>query len=141
MFEFVVKEWNIDPVFASEVLVNLLKKFKKQGFEVGKLNANIFKELFYEYKNGRILRDGFVLALQDYLKNGELKLERLPKLANQDVVRDMFQKATNELKSIKLHNPEKANEVVIALVMYGLRGSVEGKFIREYVQNNWKEGN
>lgn len=139
LFEFVVKEWAIDPVFASEVLVNLLKKFKNQGLEVGKLNANILKDLFYEYKNGRMLRDGFVLALRDYLKNGELKLERLPKLADQDVVRDMFQKATKELKSMKLHNPQKAKELLIALVMYGLRGSVEGKFVREYVQNNWKE--
>lgn len=140
LFEFVVKEWNISPVFSSEVLINLPKKFRRQGFDVSKLNVNIFKELFNEYKNGRILRDGFVLALQDYLKNGELKLERLPKLADQTVVRDMFQKATKELKSVKLHNPEKVKELLIAFVMHGLRGSVEGKFVRDFVQNNWKDG-
>ncbi len=141
LFEFVVKEWAVDPIFASEILVNLPKKFKKQGFDTDKLNMGIFEQLFNEYRNGKILRDGFKIALQEYLKNGELKLERLPKPADQDAVREMFQKATRKLESIKLHNPEKGKELLIAFVMYGLRGSVEGRFVREFVQNYWGNGN
>ncbi len=139
LFEFAVNELKLSPVFVSVALINYPKKLKKLGYKIEKLTADVFRKLFQALAEKKILSDTVLIALIEYLRYGELNLDRLPKPADDEVIKDAYLKSLKELKTKKLYHPEKAKELCIASIMYSLRGSVEGRFVREFVEKHWKE--
>jgi Glu-tRNA(Gln) amidotransferase subunit E-like FAD-binding protein len=98
------------------------------------LNHEIYERVFRFFAEGKVLKDGVLIALDHYLRVGELHEVDLPRPATSDEIETRINMAVKQLNHVIMINPEKKFEVMMGLIMDDMRGRVDGNFISVQIQ-------
>ncbi len=132
VFEEAVEN-NIDPVFASVVLIQFPKRLKKKGFDISKIEAETFKQIFNLVSEGKILKEAAYNLLVWSISN-KITEEDLPQICNPEEINRTISDCIPILNSLNITN-EKKKEALMGMVMKRLRGRVEGKLVACKLKN------
>jgi glutamyl-tRNA(Gln) amidotransferase subunit E len=134
LFDSLVSRWGIPPKLASVALIQFPKRLKKKGLETSSLTEAKFKDIFKLYKDGKITREGIYMALGDGFASSPIPVP--PSAAEINAaVRGGFER----LGSMRIHNPERTDQILIGIVMDRFRGVAEGRAVAARVRSFLEE--
>lgn len=133
LFKKMVNTWKIDPVFASVAMVRFVKHLKRMKYDTSSLTADVMEIIFSAYKDKKIIREGVFHAIKMTAKEGKLKKEFLLTPAKKTDIDKEIENAKKTLKKMKLHNPDKKNDILIGLVMNKLQGKASGEYVAKKI--------
>jgi len=129
-FDKVVNQpFNIPAKLAATVLIQFPKRLRRRGLDISKLNHDIFEKVFQYFAEGKILKDGIIVALDHYLRIGELLEIDLLRPATPDEIEKRINMAVKQINHVIMLNREKKFEVMMGLFMDDMRGRVDGQYI------------
>jgi Glu-tRNA(Gln) amidotransferase subunit E-like FAD-binding protein len=123
----------ISPVTAAVVLVQYPKRLKKNGLDTGLLNEEIYRSLFQELREGRILREAIYPILENYLTAGNF-IFITP--ACPTCITEEIEKSETMLSAIQFHDEKNRKVLKMSIIMSALRGRVEGNKIASLIDLN-----
>jgi glutamyl-tRNA(Gln) amidotransferase subunit E len=126
LFETLVNDWKIGPTFASVALVQFPKRLREKGLDAASLTEDKLKKIFELYRDGKISREGVYLAMKETAGNDTLSANDPPPVPSRADTDALVRRAAGRLATLEIHNPDKKEHVLTALVMTELRGRVEG---------------
>ncbi len=135
LFEKVVKEWNINPVLASVIIIQYPKRLKKKGFEVNLINEQMLLDIFKAHKDGLISRDGILTVLEKAIKKGKFYPELLPKPLLKKELESIIDEVKETLNSVKLISNENYNQLLIGNIMDEYRIQLDGGELTEMIKS------
>jgi len=135
LFDWLVKEWKIDPTLASVAIVQFAKRIKRESGDSSNLSEERYRNVFAMYKDGKISREGIYMALKD----GADSLWDAPPNPSDAEVEARLQHALARMSHLNIHNPEKKDHILMGLVMGELRGRVAGASMAARVRAQLKE--
>jgi glutamyl-tRNA(Gln) amidotransferase subunit E len=134
LFDSLVSRWGIPPKLASVALIQFPKRLKKKGLETSSLTEAKFKDIFKLYKDGKITREGIYMALGDGFASSPIPVP--PSAAEINAaVRGGFER----LGSMRIHNPERTDQILMGIVMDRFRGVAEGRAVAARVRSFLEE--
>lgn len=136
LFNFLVKEMNVDPVLASVALIQFPKRLKKMNFDTSLITVDMMKEIFRAYKDGLLTRGGIFIAMQKSITKGKFYSELLPKPVTYKELDEIISIAEKEIAGIKLFADERKKGVLLGRVMNKVRMNVAGKIVEERICKN-----
>ena len=68
LFDGIVKKLGVEPVFASVVLIQRLKAFRREGLSVERLTDDELREIFRAHADGKLAREGVPAVLEELLR-------------------------------------------------------------------------
>ncbi len=140
IFDYAVNELSVEPKLAATVLIQFVKRLKKNKYNINYLNEDNLKALFEAYKKGRLVKDGFYTAMQNLINaRGVVDDAVIPEPADEKDIRIAFKLKLEEIYNMKLYNPDKRKELMSAMVISHLRGRVNGQDIINFVNENYPE--
>lgn len=139
LFEFLVKEWKINPTLAAVALVHYPKRLKKHGRMISMLNEEIMKDIFTAYKENLISKEGILLAMNLSITDGRLMKENIAPVCTEKELNKIVQKTGRTFSQIAISYPEKKKEFFTGLVMKEVRGRIDGAIVSKQV-NAFLEG-
>ena len=137
MFEDAVEK-NIDPVFASVVLIHYPKRLKKEGVDISKINDDTFKQLFNFLAKGKIIKEA-VYPLLIISSSRQLTEKELPQICTPEEIKRTISESISKFNSLNISVTEKKKNVLMGIVMKRLRGRVEGKIVAANINHILEE--
>ncbi len=137
VFEDAVEK-NIDPVFASVVLIQYPKRLKKEGVDISKINDDTFKQLFNFLAEGKIIKEA-VYPLLIISSSRQLTEKELPQICTLEEIKRTISESVSEFNSLNISVTEKKKNVLMGIVMKRLRGRVEGKIVAANINHILEE--
>ena len=138
LFDILVREWNINPTLASEVLIQFPKRLAKERLDTRVLTEEIMKGVFQLYKEGKITKDGILYAMKETIKSGKLTEDTLPRLCAQEELAATLKASKALLMGIRIRREEKRHKILMGMVMRRLRGRIEATVVAEYIVQETK---
>jgi glutamyl-tRNA(Gln) amidotransferase subunit E len=139
LFKKIVEDWKINPVFASVVLVQYIKRLKKQGYNIDSLSEDSVEQIFIAFKDNKIVKEGVFYALKKTAESGNFNEKFLLKPAKDNEIADSIKTASSKLKEINLFNPDKKKDIFIGIVMNDLEGRAEGNKVAKIIKTGEEE--
>jgi glutamyl-tRNA(Gln) amidotransferase subunit E len=133
LFEILVNEWKIDPVFASVALIQYPKKLKKKRFNIEKLTPEIMEKVFLAYRDKIIIRDAVILMMEQACPVGEFSDDMLIRHSTEIDIIENILKVHYQLDKIKLYNQNNRSKLLFGLSMKNLRGKAHHEDVRQYI--------
>ena len=133
LFEELTKEHKIDPKLASIVLIHYMKKLRRRRVDTANICASCIKEIFLAYKAGKLVKDAIFEVLEASAKNGSFNEDLLPKLADKNDFKKVFDKMYEKMNRIIFYHPEKKHEYLFGMIMDELRGRINGAEAQNYL--------
>lgn len=135
LFEFLVKEWSINPVLASVALIQYPKRLKKKRLKISLLSNEIIKQIFGAYKSKKITRDGILVAMVKAIidENFDIGVS-LPLCTDYEIENTIIQ-VRNNIIDLELQNPNRIKEKILKEVMRILRGRADYLVVKEKLQS------
>jgi len=137
MFEDAVEK-NIDPVFASVVLIHYPKRLKKEGVDISKINDDTFKQLFNFLAEEKIIKEA-VYPLLIISSSRQLTEKELPQICTSEEIKRTISESISKFNSLNISVTEKKKNVLMGIVMKRLRGRVEGKIVAANINHILEE--
>ncbi len=122
----ITKDWKLDPIFCSYVIIALVKNLERKKFDISCFTLEIAEKIFKSFRDGEIVRDGVIYAITKTIINGKYSKSYLLKPATEEEIDKSIVSAKDKIKKINIKHPEKINHILMGLVMRDLRGRVEG---------------
>jgi glutamyl-tRNA(Gln) amidotransferase subunit E len=139
LFEFLVKEWKLNPTICAVVLIQFPKRLRKKGYEIEYISAEDMKEIFEAYKNNLLSKDGILAAMENALNLGGFYPELLPQPCTESELNLMIKETAFSMDQLKLYNPKNRNKIVIGKVMEEMRLRIDGRTVAENVSKGLGE--
>ncbi len=139
LFEKLVKEWNIDSTLAAVALVQYPKRLKRKRLSVLPLVPPVLEEIFAAYREGRISREGILLAMEGTARHGYFQAESLPPPCDASECAAGVDAGLRRLGEMQIPPGEKQFRAAMRLVMESLRGRAPGREVAEKVRARLEE--
>ena len=140
LFDYAVYDLKLEPKFTANVLIQFIKRLKKNNLNVNYLTSENLEPLFVALSQGKMVKDGFYYAMKNIIAaKGKINEDTIPSPASNNDIKKEFKKGLEKIYRMKLHNPNKKKDILIAIILTELRGRVNGKQIMEYVNENYME--
>jgi glutamyl-tRNA(Gln) amidotransferase subunit E len=133
IFEEIVRSTSIDPRFVAVALINFPKKLKKKGYDISLIDEDLFRMLFQALSERKLVKEGFIVAMENYLKAGKYSNKILPKPASIKEIKKVISDSKKEFKKMEIINPDNSPEFFMGLVMNKLRGKADGDKVTEII--------
>lgn len=134
LFENVVNNMGIDPVFASVTLIQHYKCLKRKGLEIKHLTPEALELLFIAFSEGRIARNGILTAMGKIAAKGVFDEKELSILSHEEISMTV-KNELKDLEKMKIDDHEKRYKTVMGLIMRKIRGRADGGNVSEMVRN------
>lgn len=134
LFKKMVNTWKIDPVFASVAMVRFVKYLKRMNYDTLVLTPEVMEKIFSAFKDKKIIREGVYYAIKMTAKEGAFKKEFLLAPAKKTDIDKEIANAKKAYKKMKIHNPDKKNDILIGLVMKKLEGRASGEYVAKKIK-------
>lgn len=138
LFQTLVQNLEIEPKFAAYVLIEFPKRLKKLNFNFDLLTDADLIEIFRNYKEGKLIKEGLFETIKASLANGKFVEELMPDFCSESELKVRIKEAKSQLESMKLLNPEASKKILMGLLMKNLRGRISGKTLYEIINNQTK---
>ena len=126
LFEFLVKEWNINPVLASVALIVYPKRLKKKGIDPELYTEELLKDIFNAYREGYLSRDGILPAMEEGAKNSRFDLNSLlPKISEKEIA-EAVKDSTHKINLMKLYDEKNKSKLLMQFVMEKVGRKING---------------
>lgn len=140
LFDYAVYDLKLEPKFTANVLIQFIKRLKKNNLNVNYLTSENLEPLFLALSQGKMVKDGFYYAMKNIIAaNGKINEDTIPQPASNNDIKKEFKNGLEKIYRMKFYNPQKKKDILIALILTELRGRVNGKQIMEYVNENYME--
>ena len=126
LFKYVVTELKIDPILASIALIQYPKRLKKKNRNPELLTIDVMKKIFKALNEEKIVKDGVIHVMENYLITGRLETDQVFEPAGNEEILFAKEQSVFEMENIKLLKPENKQELLFGMVMDKLRGRVNG---------------
>ncbi len=133
LFAEIVNTTKIDPRFVATALIDFPKKMRRKGYDISLIDEDIFRMLFSALQERRIVREGLIVALEEYLKEGKYSDELLPVPASNKDIKDAIKKSKKEFKKLTIINPDNSTEYFMGMIMHKLRGRANGDKVADII--------
>lgn len=140
LFKKAVIEYNLEPKLVAKILIKYPKSLQKEGKNTSKLSEGIFDEIFQKYKAKEIKKESIYYTMQNFLKSKSIEIEEFfIKPIDEFELIERFRIAVAQFKRINImnFNAQSVERLLMGIVMYDLRGKVDGdevqKIIKKYV--------
>lgn len=140
LFEKIVREWGIDPVFASVALIQFPKRLRKMHDDVSFLTPKAMEFLFKAYKEGSFPKDSMLMMMYKLIGTEKLNKSFMPKKCSEDDVLKEIAKAEKYISKQKIYNNDKKQNLIMGLVMNRLRGRMPAAEIEKIVNQSVGKG-
>ncbi len=135
LFEKLVKEHEVSPVLAAVVLVQNIKRLKKQGLDILKLTDDILENILILNKDGLLPADAILFAMRDAVKTGKFDKEMIPEAIKEDQLEKEFGAADRKFGDMEIINPQSKHKIMAGIMMEGLRYRIEAAKVNEFLKN------
>lgn len=130
-FEQLVNELKVDPKFASFVLIDFIKRLKKEGLDCTLLTQANYFEIFQKYQNGDLVKEGILKTIRTALEKGMYSSEILPTPCINPELSVIIDEGKKKLQNIPINKPEHQKEILMGIIMPKLCGRISGKHVSE----------
>jgi len=130
LFEQAVREWGLPPIAVSVALIQLPKRVARSTPHGVSLTAGAMEELLRAWKDGVIVREGLLPALAALASGVPFDRSRLPGPCSPAELDTAIQRARTLLASTTLHHPDRADHVLLGLIMHQVRGRADGSTVQ-----------
>lgn len=141
IFDRLIAELKVDPIWAAVFLTQTLKHFKRTGLPVGKLNGDSIMPVFQAFKNNQIVKEAISLIVENWLSLSSRPIEaviaQFPILTKEQLlltIKETIQK--NNLKTI--HDEKKKLTFIVGKTMKKLNGRASGKVVVDLIEQQLK---
>ena len=144
LFKKFVEEWKIDAKFASVAMIQFVKRLKKKKSSIKSLDINVidevaFENIFKAYKDGKILKEGVYVAMENVLLNETYSDVCLPLPATDKDYKAALMDTVEAFRNKKLYNSENKIDLMTAYVNNKLRGKAEYDKTAAFIKDNLNE--
>ncbi|MBI5404326.1 MAG: Glu-tRNA(Gln) amidotransferase subunit GatE [Ignavibacteriae bacterium] len=127
LFKKLVNEWKINPVLASVALVQYPKRLRKKKLNTELLTAEIMEDIIKAFKDGKIYREGILIAMEQAIKNNGKFMDYFrPEIKKSDM-KDFLNNSKKDLMKIKIFDKENEKLVLLGILMNKVRGKADSK--------------
>ena len=141
IFEKLVHDKKINPVFAAEIIIDYFKSMKRKGYKLERLETEDIYFVFTEYSGRRITKKGVYLTFNNFLKQNIIIEEALPKKISEYDINQIMNKEYKLLVAGTLYHRKNIPVLLIGKMMNYYNGRIEGKEINKKVYDFLKEYN
>ena len=134
LFERIVKDWKISPVFAAIALIQFPKRLKKKRFPVDLLNEELMESVLRAYKEERVTKDGVLPLMAAVLASGKNVEELLPPPYDETELKKSLTRALESLNDRKFVSNESRERLAMGLVMQKWRGRADGAWVAKQLR-------
>lgn len=134
LFTKLVKAWKLDPVFTSVVLVQYLKRLRREGLNTESINPDAAEKIFKALKDGKIVRQGVYYAIKKTAEAGKFSNEFILNPAKEIEIDEAVESAKLSIKKMKLYNSDKNKDIIIGITMKALEGKADGKYVAKKIR-------
>lgn len=136
LFKEIIGDYDINPKIAAKTLIIYPKILKKRRHPLHLITEDVLKNILIEHSKGNIPKDGIFYVLEKTIINEGYSQELLPEPLGKDEMKDLIKNEAKKMKLMKLHNPDKKEEILMGMAMTKLRGRVNGSEVRKYINDN-----
>ncbi|MBM2816169.1 MAG: gatB [Ignavibacteria bacterium] len=122
LFKLVVNEWKVNPITASNFIIQFPKRLKRLRLNTSILTIDVMKSLFDEYRNGNITKDSMLFVMQDVCRMGKFEPEYLPEKATPEEVEAAIDAALLNVNDLEIKIMGKFEHIISGYAMKNLRG-------------------
>lgn len=133
LFETLVKEWMVDPVLASVVLIVYPKRLKKKGINPELISEEIMKDIFKAYKDGYLSRDGILYVIEDAVKISSFEIEKLLPKITEEEIKNTVKECTHKVNLMKLNDEKNREKFLMEFVMRRIGMKFSGKDAAKFI--------
>jgi len=146
LFDRLVREMNVRPMLAGEVLTRHATALCRRGFDFGALSDEEIAEVLRLNQQAELAREGIVPVLQALSRSGRMgesdgAVERVRaamqelgfSAASRDELKTTVATVMREFDPSAMRNPDKKHDYLMGVLMKQLRGRVEGRRIAEHL--------
>jgi Glu-tRNA(Gln) amidotransferase subunit E-like FAD-binding protein len=124
-----VGEWRVNPTTAAVVLIQYLKRLKKEGRDVGVLNNEVLETILKSYADDELPRDAILSVMRNTIEMGLFSHEIIPKPINEEQLQTEIDLANKELNKINLRKQENKAHLLMGTLMRKLRGRISAVIV------------
>jgi glutamyl-tRNA(Gln) amidotransferase subunit E len=129
LFREAVTAWGISPTRAAVCLIQLPKRVSRRHGGQVSFPEDLMRELLLALRNGTMMKEGVLPALQAAADGGSLSRSDLPGPCSDEELARIVAESTRELSGLRLRHPRNAHRVLMGLVMDRVRGRVDGSTV------------
>jgi glutamyl-tRNA(Gln) amidotransferase subunit E len=133
LFEELVANTKLDPRFMATALIDFPKRMRRKGYDLSLINEDLFRTLFTALKDKKIIKEGFIYALESTLKAGEFAPKMLLKPARIKDIKEAIATSKEEFKEMVILHPLNSTEFFMGMIMNKLRGKADGDKVAEII--------
>jgi glutamyl-tRNA(Gln) amidotransferase subunit E len=127
LFEKAVKEWQLPPVAIGVALVQLPKRVARSTPNHVPLTVDAMAALLAAWRDGVIVRESILPTLAAMASGVPFDRGRLPGLCTPTELDALVQRTLDQLEKKPPADPEKAEQVLMGMVMDQVRGRIDGR--------------
>jgi glutamyl-tRNA(Gln) amidotransferase subunit E len=150
LFDRVIRELDVDPKLAGEVLGRWLTALRRRGLDSGRLSNDVIQETFAAYQQGRLTREGIVPVLARLIETwaddgaavadpAERVLKALRSLGYEPISRDALEREVTQtvvdFDMATMRNPDKTLIYLMGILMDKLIGRAEGRRVARFLES------
>jgi glutamyl-tRNA(Gln) amidotransferase subunit E len=133
-FERLVKEGGATPTLAAVVLVQQMKRLRRERVEVDAICEADLAKVFSAHREGRLAREGILGVLRRLAMEGPITLESLPHAAEPATVETSIREGLLAATRAGLEDPVKRFNAAMGVAMDSVRGRVPGTAVAARVR-------
>jgi len=138
LFDMLVKEWRIDPILASVVLIQFPKRLKREKLNPSALSVDTIRDIFQSLRDGKLTKDALYVVLRKTAKERFFSQNSLPEPCSREELAATFKAAVVLLSETKVCRVDKKHEILMGMIMDKLRGRIEAAAVAEYIAREMK---
>ena len=133
LFEELTRTSGVSPVFASVVIVRMVKELRRAGHATGALTTDVFRSVLIAHASGRLAKEGVVHVLKEVCRAGRFDEQFMPAPCTEAESRAAVTSALAQLVGVTIRQPDRRRDLVMGMVMPELRGRVDGTRVARFV--------
>lgn len=133
LFARAVKEWAIAPAVAAETLVQFPKRIRKKLGRTVDFSEETMREVLLAVRERFLAREGILPALLDVAQGNPFVHTSLPPRCTDGELRMIVGTCSAELATAFVHSRDKAQHLLMGLVMNRVRGRIPGHAVAQHI--------
>ena len=133
LFKKAVTDWKINPVTAAVVLIQYPKRLSRSSYVIDSINEEMMSTILKAFSDGNLTYDFILTAMKISTELGMFVEEIIPKPVTGDELEKEILLAEQQMQKMKFIKKEKAESIMMGILMRKLRGRISARKVSEKV--------
>ncbi|MGE5479989.1 MAG: Glu-tRNA(Gln) amidotransferase subunit GatE [Chloroflexota bacterium] len=131
LFDQVVDELGVSPKLAAVVLVQFIKRLRRDWIDTDALTSEVMYDIFKAYVDGKLPKDAILYVMKDVAETGVFTPEMLPTRLDEAQLQMIANSTIEEMEQFELNYPEKYISLAMGMMMAEVRGRADAEAVSE----------